>query len=210
MKNSTAKKIVLLTIILAGVGCGRIGDGNSDPSGVSGTGSGGSYTNPTVLVDFYEREVWKDCSGGTVSDSMVRRPALSTIKINPIRNFAINSSSFFNLDTGAEFTPHLGIIGGDGGDNYKFITFCQSPRASHCDMVVNNGDNRIEYKYWSYQYAPCSYDSTQLCKRDVLEENQTRVIHFTVQSNYSPKVCKRQPTKCPMEPTPTWSECQYE
>ena len=198
MKNNW--KAILALFLFAG--CGKpASDTSPSPVFVA--------SDPTILTDVYEREVWKDCSNAVVQDTIVRRAAVSQIKMNPVRNFGINSSSFFDLDLGSEFTPHLGMLGGPGGDNYKYVNYCQPPIVSGCDMAVQNGDNRIEYKYWSYQYKPCAGDPTAQCKYDFLEEDQVNTIHFTQTSVHSTKVCNRMPSQCPADPSIPMGPCTY-
>src|SRR5687768_15620491 len=65
----------------------------------------GQNYDPSILVDTYEREIWLGCAGETVSDKIVRRPKITTFKINPHKNIPINSSAFVNLETGDEWVP---------------------------------------------------------------------------------------------------------
>jgi hypothetical protein len=171
---------------------------------------GAQNTDPTVLIDTNERENWTDCSGKVIVDKIVRTAAVHSIKMNPKKNIPIDSSSFFNVDMdNAEFTPRLDIFKGPGGDNYKYVNFCQGPKANGCDMVVKDGDNRIEYKYWSYKTAPCKDDPASSCQTDVLEESDVRPIHFTVLTVMSDKVCKRSPSACPLTSASSWGNCVY-
>lgn len=165
-------------------------------------------SDPTILVDTFEREVWSDCSGATVVDKVVRRAAHNSLKVNPKRNIPIDSSSFVNMETGNEFVPHL-IISGPGGDNYKFVTFCQPPQELGCDMAVPEGDNRIHYKFWSYGHKPCDQNPEASCRYDILEEDDIQTIHFSHIKINSTKICKRVPVTCPMTGSTQWGECQY-
>lgn len=158
-----------------------------------------TYSDPSVLIDTYEREVNTDCSGTVVSDAIVRHPAFSTIKINPDQNIYIASVSFFNLDNGDEFTPRNVLIPGPGGDNLKWSTFCQAPKPSTDCLVVHDGDNQVEYKYWSQENP------------DVMGEDKVRIMHFTVSSETSSKTCHRTANVCPLPAgaNQTYSDCQY-
>lgn len=155
--------------------------------------------DPTVLVDVYERQILKDCSGGAYSDQIVRNPAVNSIKINPDQNIYIASASFFNLESGDEFTPSGVWIKGPGGDNLKWVKFCQAPkpRNAGCDLAVNNGDNKIEYKYWSQE------------RPDILGENKIRIINFKTSSTTTNRVCTREPEECPLRRNSRWKDCRY-
>jgi hypothetical protein len=153
--------------------------------------------DPRSLSDTYEREVKIGCDGKQVSDKVQRKTNVSSIKINPKKNIYIASASFFNLENGQEYTPNV-TWPGDGGDNRKWVSFCQEPRpADHYCLPVRNGENRIQYKYW-VQTNP-----------DVMGEMQVRTIRFKVKSKTSKRTCTRHPKTCPMTPTTEWSSCKY-
>ena len=195
-------QLVSLSLLVLLAACAHHHDDGPPPSA--------AVSDPTVLVDTNERETWADCSGNIVVDKIVRHAAVNTIKMNPNRNIPIDSSSFFNKDMdNAEFTPRLDFFKGPGGDNYKYVSFCQGPQADGCNMVVKNGDNHIEYKYWSYRSNPCADDPKKTCQTDFLEENEVRNVHFTTLTVMSNKVCKRTPSVCPLAASPTWGNCVY-
>ncbi len=181
------KLICISLSVLALVGCSH-----DDPAPVS------KLSDPSVLIDTYQREVKKNCSGNVVTDSIVRTPAFSTMKINPDQNIYIASVSFFNLDNGDELTPRNVVIRGPGGDNLKFASFCQAPKPDSSCLVVHDGNNRINYKYWSQENP------------DVMGEDKVRSMHFTVSSVTSPQTCTRVPAACPDASGGTsYSDCKY-
>jgi hypothetical protein len=204
--GNVMNKILLATTIVILSACAKHDDPSKTPPS---SGSEPTYTDPSILTDTYEKEILLGCEGQLLSDKIVRRAMVNTFRINPDRNFAINSSAFVNLETSSEFVPRPVFVTA-GGDNYKYITFCQPPATSGCNMAVVDGYNRIEYKYWSYKYTPCANDPTQKCnKEDILEEQGTRVMHFTHLKVQSDKICRRKPSVCPLTSSPTWGACEY-
>lgn len=155
----------------------------------------GKLSDPTILIDTYEREVLKGCNDEVISDKLERRAAINHYKINPDQNIFIAAAAFMNLENGNEYVPSNVWIPGPGGDNLKWVYVCQEPRVSGCGLAVKNGDNRIEYKYWTQENP------------DVMGEWKTKVIHFTVSSVSSPKTCVRLPEQCPLSTSPTWKAC---
>lgn len=214
MKSAIVKTIFATSGLLALISCGPQqydsdhGLTDSDPNHPQ-SDPNHPQSDPTILVDTYEKEIWKDCNQKVVAEKIVRRPAINTIKMNPLKNIPIDSSSFFNLETKSEYTPH-GIYPGPGGDNYKYVQFCQPPITGNCDMAVPAGDNRIEYKYWSYGYKPCDHNPSVNCKFDVLQEHEVKTIRFTHITNNSTRICIRLPTQCPIENGTQWGKCEYQ
>lgn len=194
-------KLFLILSLVSLVSCGKNEDENTSPNSPANQ-------DPTILIDTYEREVWQDCEGKTVVDKIARRAAVSQIKMNPARNFRIDGAVFFNHEGAVEYNSQP-LLPGPGGDNYKFVVYCQPPKVAGCNLPVKEGENRIEYKYWSYEYKPCKENPSVTCKYDILEENETKVIRFTHKSVQSDKVCKRIPNRCPLDTSTTWGECKY-
>jgi hypothetical protein len=183
--------LVILAVLsaFALIGCSHDESSDSTPMATA---------DPTVLIDTYEREISMNCDGSVNSDQLQRRAAVNSIKINPDQNVYIASASFFNLDNADEFTPKNVWIPGPGGDNLKWVSFCQEPKPvdASCGLAVHAGDNKIEYKYWSHENP------------DTMAEDKVRVMHFSVSSQTSSKVCTRTPDTCPST-TPTWGACKY-